>query len=522
MPRTIAPEFARAFKAKEDDVHGGFLARLATGDYLAVTKARRQHYDQHSIALFQGRDPVMRKDRPNILFFMTDHQRADSLGMVQAGLEATPHLNELASRSVVFTRAYNTCPLCVPARTALATGIYPTKNGVVFNDWQGTRARDNVTIQQHLHENGYHVAQIGVDHIRVRPGLRDRVPFAAWVGNEDYVRYAETQGVVLGRQAGDQNEVLEKTQGVLRKTRYSNTAVSLWPYPVEHFKDVYYCRRAVEFIHGNRERPFALFVNLWAPHPPLRLPEPYASLFPPDALDLPANIGLPARGEPPRRRGCVAAQLAAGVSMDGWRRVWAAHLGLVRLADDGLGRILRALEETGIDDRTVVIFTVDHGDHLGQHGMYQKMELYEQSVRVPLVVHMPGGAEKTFAMPVSHLDVFPTLTDLAGTDPPAGLDGMSLSGAINTATAPPGRSVFCQYSGNPDIGEIRRAVVARRYKYVYDPDDAPELYDLEEDPLEMENLVSDNRHAGIRRRMHEECRSWAQQHGDWVAFQSDH
>lgn len=447
---------------------------------------------------------------------MTDHQRADSLGMVQAGLEVAPHLNQLASRGTVFTRAYNTCPLCVPARTALATGLYPTKNGVVFNDWHGVRARDNVTIQQYLHERGYHVAQIGVDHIRVKPCLKDRFPFAAWVSNEDYARYAEAQGFFPGRPPGHQDEVLERTRGVVRKTRYSNAAVSRWPYPEEYFRDVYYCRRAVEFIRGQKSGPFALFVNLWAPHPPLHLPEPYFSLFPPEAVELPANIGMPARGEPPRRRECVAAQLAAGVSMDGWRRAWAAHLGLVRLADDGIGRILQALEETGEAGRTVVVFTADHGDHLGQHGMYQKMELYEQAIRIPLVVSVPGGRGRTFDVPVSHLDVFPTLVDLIGGLPPPGLDGRSLAGAISGDAAPLDRSVFCQYSGNPDLGEIRRAVITRRYKYIYDPDDAPELYDLRTDPLEMENLAADDRHAEIRQRLHEECRAWAREHGDWV------
>ena len=96
-------------------------------------------------------------DRPNILFIMTDHQRADSLGMVQAGVEVTPNLNKLAGAGTLFERAYNTCPLCVPARTALATGKYPTKNGVVFNDWRGVRAGDHIPIHQVLYEAGYEI-----------------------------------------------------------------------------------------------------------------------------------------------------------------------------------------------------------------------------------------------------------------------------------------------------------------------------------------------------------------------------
>ncbi len=101
---------------------------------------------------------------------------------------------------------------------------------------------------------------------------------------------------------------------------------------------------------------------------------------------------------------------------------------------------------------------------------------------------------------------------------PAGLDGISLDRAVLEGTAPPERPVFSQFSGGPDIGTIRRAVITRRYKYVYDPDDAPELFDLEEDPLEMRNRAEDSTCAEVRERLHEQCAAWGQAHGDWVKF----
>lgn len=461
------------------------------------------------------------KERLNLLFIMTDHQRADSIGMVQAGVEVTPNLNRLAAEGTVFTRAYTTSPLCVPARTALATGKYPTKNGVVFNDWRGIRAGDHKPIHQFLAESGYDVAHIGVHHIRVKPTIQRRVPFVKWLDNSDYNRYLVEKGIDVTPPEGTdafKREVIENQNGKPVRVKYSNTRCALWGHPAEHFKDIYFCREAIEFLKGRRENPFALFLYLWAPHPPLIVPEPYASTFDPEKLDLPPNVGLISDGEPSNRRRGIAAQLAEGISEWEWRRVWAAHLGLVRLADAGIGEVLKALEETGQKGGTVILFTVDHGDHLGQHRMYQKMEMYEPAVRVPLILRAPGCPHRSFDRPVSHLDVMPTLLDLLDIEAPDDLDGDSLSESVISGTPPPDKPVFCQYSGNPTIGDIRRAVITRRYKYIYDPDDIPELYDLVDDPLEMHNLAGDIKYLEVVQRLHEIGRSWAEDHGDWVEF----
>lgn len=459
--------------------------------------------------------------RPNLLFITTDHQRADSLGMVQAGVEVTPNLNQLAAEGAVFTRAYTTSPLCVPARTALATGKYPTRNGVVFNDWQGKRAGDHPTIHQFFAEAGYELGHVGVHHIKVKPALQERVTFPTWLGNEDYAHHLTEQGIddtpAQGRDFF-QTDVLERQDGDYVNVAYSNARSSVWPHEAEHFKDSVFCQKGIDFIKQIRDTPFALFVNLWAPHPPLRVPEPYFSMFDPDKLNLPPNIGVPAKGEPANRRRGIAAQLADGVSMDEWRRAWAAHLGLVRLADEGIGWIIEALEATGQMNNTLIVFMSDHGDHLGQHSMYQKMEMYEEAIRTPLIIHGPGIQAGTFTQVVSHLDVLPTLLDFVGIPLPEGLDGLSLANAIYRDTSLPDRAAFSQYSGNPTVGDIRRVVITQRYKYIYDPEGGPELYDLELDPLEMNNLAKEESHVEIRRDLHETSRAWAENHDDWVSF----
>jgi len=455
--------------------------------------------------------------QPNVLFIMTDHQRADSLGMVQAGVEVCPNLNRLASRGVVFERAYSTCPLCVPARTALATAKYPTTNGVIVNDWEGETAQDHATLHELLHRSGYDVAHIGVHHIRVCPDLEKRVPFARWVGAGEYNAFHASIAPGERNDTGlFSNPVQENQGGERRHRRYSNTHVGTWPGDAENFKDLWWCREAVDFVRQNRSQPFALFLYLWAPHPPLRVPEPYASRFDPRRIELPENIGRPCEGEPSGYRSGAPAQLAEGVTPDDWRRVWAAHLGLVNLADTGIGRVLDAIHGLGHQDETLTLFTTDHGDHLGQHGMYQKMEMYDQALRVPLIFAGPGIAVRSADVLVSHLDVMPSLLDLIGIGTPDDLDGISLAWTLCRRAQPQQRPIFAQYSGNSVVGDIRRCVISERYKYIWSPPDGRELYDLEADPLEMSNLAESVEHQAMVRRLHEECRQWGTEHSDPV------
>lgn len=458
--------------------------------------------------------------RPNLLFIMTDHQRADSLGMVQSGVEVCPNLNRLASLGTRFTRAYDTCPLCVPARTALATGKYPTKNGVVVNDWKGVSAGDHATIHERLFQAGYGVAHVGVDHIRVKPSMRERMTFALWESGDRYAEHAESAGLdkFKAPKGMFSRRVKELRQGDIVESGYSNANTATWGGQADDFKDLFWCREAADFIKKDRSKPFALFLYLWAPHPPLVVPEPYASKFDPDKLDLPSNVGIPSEGEPADYRCGVPAQLAEGLTEEDWRKTWAAHLGLVNMADEGIGRVLEAAGKAGNGKETLKVFTVDHGDHLGQHRMYQKMEMYEQAVRVPLIFAGPGIGERVVDVPVSHLDVKPTLLEWFDLPVPGDLDGISLASTLGGGGGPPSRPVFMHYSGNPVPGVNRRAVVDGRFKYVFSPPDGRELYDLEADPLEMSNLAGDPENGGLVTRLHDELSRWGREKNDALFF----
>jgi len=144
--------------------------------------------------------------------------------------------------------------------------------------------------------------------------------------------------------------------------------------------------------------------------------------------------------------------------------------------------------------------------------------MYEQAICVPSIICAPDVVSKRLEQPISHLDLMPTILDLLGCNVPNDLDGRSLFPIIAEGQQMPEQSVYCQYSGNPKLGDTRRAIISRRHKYIYDPNDRPELYDLHQDPMEMVNRADDIDFFKIRQELHQDLKSWSQQHGDWLQF----
>lgn len=463
--------------------------------------------------------------RKNLVFIMTDHQRADSIHMVQDKKEVTPNLNQLALEATHFESAYTTCPICVPARTALATGLFPTETGVVYNDWSGDTANPNKTIHQYLYENGYDLAHIGVDHIKANPSFtqlkeKEQINFKKWVDKNTYRNYCKEKGISPQNYNQElfRKPVSEFTEKENINKNYTSAHTGLWEGNADDFMDAYYCREAISFINEKREKPFALFLYLWAPHPPLVVPEPFASMFDPEKIDLPQNVGTIPTSEPPQRRNGIAAQLGVGHSNSEWRKTWAAHLGLVHLADRGIGQVLNAITENQLDEKTATFFTADHGDHLGQRNMYQKMEMYEPALRIPLIVKLPEGKKQRCSTPVSHLDIMPTILDTCQCEYKDSYSGKSLVEMVMSGADLNRNEVFSQYSGASYQGDIRRAIITNQYKYIYDPRDRAELYDLNNDPLEMQNLIDDEAYQSIINKLHLRLKQWCLEHRDFISF----
>ncbi|MFQ6048478.1 MAG: sulfatase-like hydrolase/transferase, partial [Phycisphaerae bacterium] len=235
-------------------------------------------------------------DRPHIILIMTDQQRADTLGAYGDRQCQTPHLDELAEESVVFERHYTPSPLCVPARTALATGLYPHRNGAIINHWieqeqrYGTLGRQHVTVYERLLEAGYQLGHVGVQHIRSEPPLEQRCGAATFIGSSQYGAYLAAAGLSPPKLREYRAPCPEFVDGKMICHWYSAPQAGRHPLGLEHFYDVYLARQAVELIgRAERARPLALMCMFFSPHPPLAVPEPYDRLYEPDRLELPAN-----------------------------------------------------------------------------------------------------------------------------------------------------------------------------------------------------------------------------------------
>ncbi len=453
----------------------------------------------------------------NLLFIMTDQQRYDTINMVQCGREVTPNLNQLAKSSMMFTRAYTTCPLCVPARTALATGVYPTQSGVVYNDWLGETAQSHQTIHTILKDSGYTVAHIGVDHVKVTPALRE-CGLDKFYSQTDYEKLAAESNIATKRSDKQITSVGELIDGDVHKKIYSNHVPSVWEHDIELFKDKCFFNEALSFLETNADKPFALFIYFWAPHPPFKVPQPYANMYDPACITIPEHIGEIGDGEPALRRKSVPAQLAENVSVDEWRKSWAAYLGLTTMADEYIGKLIDTLESKNIKDNTAILFTADHGEYLGQHSLFQKMEMYEDAVRVPLIINNAKDNATCVDDVVSHIDILPTVIDMLSipTQPCEHYAGNSL---INNSTDSGNGTAYIQYSGNPSFGTIRRAAVTSQYKYVIDEDKNEELYDLVSDPFEMTNLASSADHTTALGIMRDKCKSFHTTQGDFFDWE---
>ena len=461
--------------------------------------------------------------KPNILIVMTDQQRLDSVGAYGSQYGATPNLDRLASEGVVFENHYSSCPLCVPARCSIATGRHPHSNGAWINAFDpdssesmGTLAPNETTLFEVLDRAGYWQAHIGVDHIRTDPGLLQRVPFAHFVTRDDHEAYLADQGVDDYDRTPHQALVAERTHEGVFDCRFSAPWPGVTPYGREHFQDAFFARAAVEALqYAPEDRPWALYCAFWAPHPPFVLPEPYASAYAPGEIELPPNIGVPLHN--PRHLehlpGAVAAQQT---DPDAWRRTWAAYLGLVKLVDECIGEVLAAAEARPDSDRTVTLFTVDHGEQLGAQSLFQKMVVYEESVHVPLIVRSPGGAIGRREQLTSHVDVLPTVLDYAGLEAPAGVQGISVRATIDDPQTPSRDAVYTEYNGNVGITLPQRAVIDGSFALIVTEDSPDELYDLASDPYQLHDLSGQPEYADVEARLRGLLRDWGQRTCDTI------
>lgn len=445
---------------------------------------------------------------PNVLILMADQFRSDALGAHGTSVCQTPHLDRLAAQGVTFSRAYTPTPLCTPARAALFTGRYPHSNGLTANTQYPECPtpflnRGERMLSEHLAAAGYRCGYVGKWHLNVGDEAAEahRRGIADFVSRPDAARRNRER---LGLTARD-----DLGGGRRRTMEGDHPPMSgAAPYAEPYHQDAAVAGETVDLLRGYARdgigrrdgrdgRPFALVCSITAPHFPIEVPEPFASLY--DSASVPrfASFDDAFVGKPGGQTTHPWLQLGAHLSWPEWQRVIAHYWGLCTYVDALFGRVLSALEALGLAENTLVVATADHGEMAGRHRMFDKGPyFYEDVLRVPSVWRLPGTIAPR-AVPdetlISHVDVVPTALDLLGVPPlpdAPPFQGHTLAGHLAGATPLERPCVFGETTAsdlvNPQADA--RAIVTRTHKYVYRPGDLDELYDLEADPEELRNL----------------------------------
>ncbi|MFP4029373.1 MAG: sulfatase [Candidatus Brocadiia bacterium] len=408
------------------------------------------------------------KNRPNIVLIITDHFRPDAVG------RSTPRLLQLADRGAIFEHAYTTSPLCQPARASIITGFYPSQHGICGNMAEPLDGRQRAdTFMSHLQNAGYHTALVGRHHYIDGYGLdmdftrhHDEVmkfgfDYVHQVLNPYEHKYNECQFTKHLREEGLYKEYIKALDHMGEG----------YPFPEEYYEDAYIGGKAREFVENySEESPFYLNIGFSGPHPPF---------WHPGQQHQPSDVPAPIDGP----------------DSEGLRKRRADYMDKCALLDKYVGEIMDTLEEQGILENTVIIFTSDHGDNLGDHGIWDKRYFYEQSAGIPLIMTGPGvirGARglrgKDSKQLVSHLDIYPTILSLAGTLDSAQQQrpGRDLLAILRDERGASREAVF---------SEISTAVMIRtaNWKMVFDPEQGgvQNLYNLRTDSREEKNLAGD-------------------------------
>jgi N-acetylglucosamine-6-sulfatase len=429
----------------------------------------------------EGPPPLERRPEAeplNLVFILTDDHRYDALGFLGHPFLETPHLDALASRGVHFPNAFVTTSLCSPSRASILTGLYAHRHRVVDNNQPippGT-----VFFPQYLQQAGYETAFVGKWHMGdmgddPQPGFDHWVSFAG-------------QGTY-------------RPQGT--RINVNGTRVPQEGYITDELTDY-----ALEWLEDrSAERPFFLYLSHKAVHADFVPAERHAGRYRDREIEPPPTMAPPERAAhwpawtQNQRNSWHGVDFPYHSRLDVWeyyRRYLETLLGV----DDSVGRVIEALEARGLLDRTLVMYMGDNGFAFGEHGLIDKRTAYEESMRLPMLMRVPGVPGGT-VLPnvVANIDVAPTLLEAAGLVPPETLDGQSMLPLLRDPDAPWRTELLYEYFWERNFPQTptMHALRGDRYKYIryHGLWDVDELYDLQEDPLESRNLIASREHRRI-------------------------
>jgi choline-sulfatase len=442
----------------------------------------------------------LRTTRPNFLIIMADQMAGPTLPSNGHLVVQAPNITRLAREGVAFSSAYCSSPLCAPSRASLATGQLPSRIGAYDNAAEFPTSVP--TFGHYLRDLGYHTCLCGKMHF-VGPdqlhGFEERLTTDIYPADFGWTPDWERPE----QRPSWYHNMLSIVQAGTCQT--SNQ--------LDFDEEVAFCavRKIYEMARKEQGQPFCLWVSFTHPHDPFAITREYWDRYDHDEIDLPTVAAIPLEQLDPHSQ-----RLAHVCDLGRYRQskervlnARRAYYGAISYVDDKVGQLMQALEATGLADDTIVLFTSDHGEMLGERGLWYKMSFFEWSARVPLIFCAPGRlAPRHVAKHVSLMDILPTLVELAASDG-GGLelsddvDGQSLvpllrgdeNGWSNTVVG----EILCE-------GAIAPCFMVRRdpYKYIFSEPDPEQLYNLENDPNELENLAGQPEYETVRHSFHRE------------------
>jgi arylsulfatase len=464
--------------------------------------------------------------KPHIFFIMTDELRADTLSCLGHPIVRTPNLDALSEDCAVFTNAYTNCPMCAPARTSLATGRYGLSHGVLDNAF--APVEDERSLYEVLSKNGYHTINYGKIHFNV-PGT---------FGFEEHYPRAGVQASVFGVQNKEilKRSVFKKNQGEISLVIHGVNSQHHDETPDSQVTKAY-IERLEELKES--ERPLFHRLSMLDPHTPYFPTEPYASMYHFEDMPLPPNWDEDLKAKPLMHRYYYHARGFDRLTEEDYRKSIASYYGLVTHVDDRVGQVINKLKQLGLYDDSIIVFTSDHGSMMGEHGFIEKWGImYEEVMRIPLMIKFPNSMYKgNYDQFAEIIDIMPTLLQASGIEVPNCVQGKSLIPLLERKTDSTKSAVFGHFFTGGLQAEPALMIRKDHWKLTLYPSQDTihdrllhdhflkytsmfldnviegELYNLDADPHEVNNLFYDSANEVIKEQLISHLMAWRSELG---------
>ncbi len=465
-------------------------------------------------------------EKPNIIYILVDQQRFDMLGCYGNQIVKTPNIDALRDDGILFSNAFTPTALCGPARTSLFTGCVPTTHGVTRNAETHVANRaiadplpelpvisDYMPDYEKIYLGKWHVAETKLP--KDYGFIGHNYPHYGFPGSGFY------EGLVFNQGPGEENHyrdwIREKgfeTPSVSEAFFGNNPNLQVQELrarldcPKEASIPTYLAEEAIGYTQKAVKdgKNFFLWLNYWGPHSPCMVPEPYYSMYKPEDIPVDPAFEEEFRNKPLHHKHVSQMWGLYDLPWSEWQKIIAAYMGYITMIDDSIGTYIDYLKKEGLYEDSLIVFTADHGDAMGSNRLIEKGEfMYDTSYRIPMIIKQPGelrNGDTEDGFVYLH-DLFPTAIEAAGDTPPEQAQAASLWSRINDGTETPERDfIYSQFTAHfTDFSQ--RMIRTKKYKFVFNSSTISEFYNLERDPLELDNRIHDPAYQDVREELKE-------------------